>query len=523
MTSPEELFARIKAAVRHLFGEMPDVTSLTYLRFQDRLRGGWLYDLVADVAAGHYGTRREAMILDEDLMRDVDLRIEGIAKVLARNPGDVPAIVERAQAELDDRIRNGYLATVASRVVSDQYRARSQQLQHQAPIDDIEDDSRVQQQQVEPSGEEDSPPGEEDGAPRHEESQAVRDERIKLLFGQDATNPAHQLIVAAWCPPRQRARGAHPGRTPEAMADDLATLSLNQLASAWVEMFAQREKRDPLEVQSLFAGMFSGDGTERLCRFWDPLAAVESWVEEVRAEPAKQKPFHMRIAYLYGVKLNYSTVRMVAQLGPRRLDQLAADFVPEYAHHAESTESKVRSDFRKLLAETNEGWMPLANKYKPYNKVSEWQATIYRHKTTLEFEQLKKGMSLILKAKLQPWKTLCFLHGPCLGRPAAAVAERFRLNSLQSMTLELVDEVTKIWQLHEDYVTEAVRGMGRSLILPGLPLSLQDCAEGGDLAQAISDWNEEARRAVEPSFAETQGVRLFALRHNLPIAMEAGE
>ncbi len=518
MISADELLRRIRGAAKYLAGYEGDSDSETYLNIQKCLRGGWLFDLVAGEAARFYGIEPAALVINEDFVKDVDLRIEGIAKMIARRPEEVKEIIDRSHKELDDRLLKGYLGTAARHTQTDRIREGARDLKRHTDTDKI--DEQAAKQSGPPR---DDPMPDFDTQP-HDESREVRDERIRLLFGAAAKRPAHELLVFAWCPPTHRVDRDRPGRLPQAIVDDFGTLSLDQLADCWIEVFAEIEKRDQAEVRCLFAGILRENGNKRLSEFWDPLAAVEDWIGTVGKKGADGQPFYKRVAFLYAEGLRYNAARILTQLGPRRLDQLAAEFVPKYAGHGGQSAKWDPGSLKKLLAEKSakQAAKPLADSYKPSAEVDRWKDSVAAQRTAVEFQQLSHGLQPILKAGFAVWEKLAFLHCHCFGYKPELTADRYRGKSLEAMRIDLIFKFEDLWDLEEEQVVEAMWGLRNALIGLHVPATLGACAgEGCDLAQEVQAWSNKVREAVEPEFAHNDGVRLFALRHHLTSAKGA--
>jgi|ERR1039458_2547018 DNA-directed RNA polymerase specialized sigma24 family protein len=509
MNSLYDLLLHIRRAFGIPDARRPEVESLTDEKFRARVRGGWLFDLVIGAAAQYYGIKREDYILDEDIVQDVELRIKGLARVVARETEDTGKIAALARKELDHRIRRGYLARMAMNVWRDLRKKETRDQKRQADPADADKNLHAdwERKQHRP----------EDPIPDVE-----RDERLRLIFGPEAASPAHEMLAFAWCPPRFGADRSTTGRTPQAMVEDLATLTLSQLADSWVQCFAQIERRDPADVESLFKGMTDKANSTRLFEFWDPRDAIEAWVESVQTEIAGEGcirtiPLHMRAAYLYSRKLGYTTERIAAQMGVRRLDQLTADFATEYAARVHQTADEVRSEFEPFLAYTGKATDPLSKSYKPHRKVVHWTQNVSRRARAAEFKQLKGGLQLIVSGRIEPWKVMAFLHCHCLSKTPHLIAKKYRSQPLQSMKDGLIRDFAERWDTIQDYVHASLRTLGRKLIKPDTPRTLEACAgKDSDLVEELQAWSEEVLTAVGPEFARAPGLRLFALRHRLP-------
>ncbi len=485
-----------------------EVESLADEKFRARVRGGWLFELVIGAAAQYYGVKREGFILDEDIVQDVELRIRGLARVVAREPEDAGRIAALARKELDHRIRHGYLARVAMNVWRDLRKK----------------EKRDQKRQVSPAAANKTVRAEWEREERRQEERihnAERDERLRLIFGPEAGSPAHEMLAFAWCPPRLGTDRSTTGRTPQAMVEDLATLTLAQLAHAWVQCFAEIERRDPGEVRDLFAGMLERAGGERLFEFWDPLDTIDGWVEKVRAAAGgssiRRKPLHVRLAYLYKRELGYTTERIAAQLGLRRLDELAAQFVWEYAERGRRSLDEVHAELEPFLAHSGKAAGPLSESYKPHRKVVHWTQSVSRQARAAEVRQLQNGLRLIVSSGGEPWKAMAFLHCHCLGRTPHYIAKKYGSQPLGAMREGLIRDFAELWDTSQDYVQAATRALGWELLKRDTPQTPEACAgRERDLVEALEAWSEEVLAAVRPRFAGEPRLRLFALRHGLP-------
>ncbi|HXM40357.1 MAG TPA: hypothetical protein VN924_03850 [Bryobacteraceae bacterium] len=484
----------------------PDVEGQTVEKFLTRVRGGWLFELVIRAAAQYYGIERDRYVVAEDIVEDVELRIKGLARVIARDPKDAVEIASLARQELDRRIQGGFLAQMAWNVFRDLWRKMKREQKRQGSAADAEKAAQ----------------GEWERKKRNQEApipDAERDERLRLVFGPGAASAPHEMAAFAW----------GPGRTPRALVEDLATLTLSQLADAWVQCFAEIEQRDRAEVESLFEGLKNKATSERLFEFWDPLKTIDGWVESVQAEIVRQgsaskKPLHMRVAYLYQQKLAYTTERIAAQLGLRRLDQLAADFAPLYAKRVRRDADDVRAEFQPLLAHANAAAKPLGYIYKPHDKVLDWQYNVRRRARAAESEQLKDGLRLIVSGGIEPWKVMAFLDCHCLRKTPHLIAEKYGFQPLTAMKDGLIADFAEKWGASPDYVRASLSALGRRLIEPRTPKNLEACAsEDRDLTRELQHWSEEVLAIVRPKFARESGLRLFALRHRLPAAATGAE
>lgn len=498
-----KLLSIVKGAVRHARiapDQHPEVESLTAKKFIERVRGGWLFGLVIQVAAGYYGEKPESYQLDEDIVRDVNLRIEGLARVVARTPENASTIAALAREELDHRIQHGYLVVMAKNESRNLVRKEQQERTRQA--DPVKADDAAYLAFIRAKRPTEQPI-----------SGAERYEKIRLTFGPEAGSPAHELLAFAW----------DFDRTPQAIVEDLGTLTLAQLAGAWVQLFAEIEQRDLGEVEELFEGMTRQAAHQRLFEFWDPLDTIGRWIQKVSAELAKRgrtrHSLRMRVAYLYNIELQYTTWRIAAQLGFRRVDQLAADFAPEYASRTQRTAEEVRRKFAPLLQEDKTAAEPLSDAFKPHTKVIEWQWNVRRRLERAEHEQLESGLRLILSSGIEPWKTMAFLHCHCLGKTPNLIAQRYGTQPLKSMREGLHQDFAKRWEVSPEYVKRSLSTLGQALLAAGPSLTLQACIrKDADLVRELQVWKREVLAAVEAKFAVEPRLRLFALRHNLPPA-----
>jgi hypothetical protein len=484
-----------------------EVENLTHEKFRSRARGGWLLDLVIGAAAEFYGIDRGAYVLDADIVKDVELRIEGLARVVAREGKDAGEIAALARKELDRRIRDGYLARMARNVWRDLWR-------HEKRQEKLEGD-----------------PAKADKAaytnwarkPQYPEARipdAERDERLRMVFGPGSAGPPHEMLAFAWLGMDRSTTG----RTPQAVVEDLATLTLPQLAESWVQCFAAIEEREPAEVEALFKGMIdkARGRPKRFFKYWNPLVTIDRWVIKVEetdiSDPnrTRKQPLHMRIAYLYKTKLGYSTERIAAELGPRRLDQLLADFVPEFADRESRMPERVRAELERFLEPTNKGTEPLSRLYKPHRKVINWQYNVSRRIRTAEYSQLRLALGIIVSERIEPWKIMAFLHCRCLGKTPLSVAKEYGPKPLDFMRDGLVREFAERWDSTPDYVRRSIPSLIRMLLAQDKPPSLETCPRELDLAEALRAWSEEVRKAVEHEFGSNPSLRLFALRHGLP-------
>lgn len=476
-----------------------DVESRTVERFLARLRGGWLFELVLRAAAGYYGVPRDGYILDQDIVKDVELRIEGLARVVARDPKDADKIADLARQQLESRIRGGLLSRMAWNLFLDMWRKMKRERKREAGFEMAEraaENSRRNAQR-----------GEEEPIP-----DAEKYERLRLTFGPKATSPAHEMVAFAW----------GPGRTPQAMVEDLATLTVAQLADSWIQCFAEAEHHDPAAVESLFQGMKDTAGSEKLCEFWDPRAAVDGWVAQVQSQIAAgartpKSPLHKRVAYLYRRKLPYTTERIVAQLGLWRLDRLTAEFVPRYAKYAGRDPKAVDAEFKVFLAHTNAPDKPLAYLYKPHDHVEDWQYNVRRRAAAAELAQLKRGLRIVVSGRLEPWRAMAFLLCHCLGKTPHFVADKYGSQALKSMRDGLVHDFARRWDADPGDVRAAIAPLSRDLIKPGTPPTLEACPrQDDDLVGQLPAWRDEVLAVVGPKFAVAPDLKLFALRHRLP-------
>ena len=472
------------------------VESRTDEKFRADVRGGWLFELVVGTAAQHYGVERERYVLDEDIVEDVKLRIEGIAKVIARAPEDAAKIADLARAELDHRIARGYLARMAWNVLRDLRREKTRERKRQGSAADTEKVDYTKWRREERDREEPIP-----AAERHE--------RLRLSFGPGAKGPAHEMLVFLW----------GPGRASQELVEDLATIPLTELADAWVQCFIETERREPACVEGLFRGMTekAKKSGGQLFEFWDPLKTIDGWVEEVRTKVVggacvPDTPLHMRVAYLYQREFGYTTGRIAAQLGLRRVDRLAGDFAPEYAERKGHEPGK---EFGPFLAHANDAAGPLAYEYKPHDRVAEWQRNVARRANSAECKQLESGIGLIVSGRHKPWKAMAFLHCHCLRRTPHFVAEKYGPRPLPFMRDGLVPDFAQRWAARPDRVRAWLRTLSPQLIVTPFP-TLEACSEGRDLVAALQGWSDEVLAAVGPKFAGNPGLRLFALRHRLP-------
>ena len=475
-----------------------EVESRTDEKFRAEVRGGWLFDLVMGVAAQFYGVERERFVLDEDIVADVELRIEGIAKVVARTPKDAAKIADLARKELAHRISGGYLARMAWNMLRDLWREQKRERERQGSPADAEKVDYTKWMWEERDTQEPV-------------SAAERHERVRLTFGPKAKSPAHEMLVFAW----------GPGRTAPALVEDLATITLSELADAWVQCFAEIENRDSTYVAGLLKGMTDkAQASNRpLFEFWDPLKTIDGWVQEVEAEIAggacsPQSPLHMRVAYLYQRKLDYKAGRIAAQLGLRRVDQLAADFAPEYAKRV-GREKAVRRRFGRFLAQANDAAEPLGYLYKPHDKVAEWQRNVSRRANSAECKQLENGIRLIVSSGSKPWQVMAFLHCHCLRKTPNFVAEKYGPKPLPFMRDGLIPDFAPRWEADPDRVRAWLRALGPQFIVTPHP-TLEACSGGRNLVAALQGWSDEVLAEVGTKFRGRADVRLFALRCRLP-------
>jgi putative toxin-antitoxin system antitoxin component (TIGR02293 family) len=124
MSSFDDLVSLIRPPKSIPGGFGSDAEGQTVKRFLERMRGGWLFELVIRAAAQYYGVERARYVLDEDVAKDVELRIEGLARVVTRDLNDADEIAYLAREELDRRVRGGFLSQIARNVLRERLPGR---------------------------------------------------------------------------------------------------------------------------------------------------------------------------------------------------------------------------------------------------------------------------------------------------------------------------------------------------------------------------------------------------------------
>jgi DNA-directed RNA polymerase specialized sigma24 family protein len=483
----------------------------TELKFVASLRAGWLLDMIVRAAAQLGGVTPEAYFLDEDLIRDVEIRIWGLARVLARNPDDddnVKAIAALARAELEYRVKGPYLATMLGNAWRDFLRKTRDERDREAGPDHIDNPRNV------------TPPPPPGPATSSEELE----EKFRLLFGAAAKSEAHELLALVWSSKDRSAES----RTPQSLVEDLATLTLPELSESWVQYFAKVEERDPADVERLFQGMLDKSRIcpNRLYEYWDPVNTVRRWAEEmektVRLKPAEcipRQPVPKRVAYLYLRYLDYSPTRVVAEFGPLRADRLLADFAPEYAAVRRTNLESVRSKFAPFMLTSEAKAALFRDSYQPHMKIADWKYNVSRRFRAIECKQFGKSLRIICAAQAEPWKIMAFLHCHCLGSEPRSVVQEHR--SLKSMKEALIPAfaTSKHWEasVSEPWVKKSIGALTRKLV-GWEGRALQDFSKSGNIGHDLSQWSGELLEAVSPAFVRNDQVRLFAIRHRIPFS-----
>lgn len=491
---------------------MPEVAAATDEKLRSRIRGGWMFDLVLTAAARYYEVEREAFGVTEDIGEDAELRIAGLSKVVAKNPEDADGIAALAREELSRRIRGGYIGRMTRNVWRDFLRRQTRELRREADPEKADKVIHANWSRH--------------GAAARPVHSAERDERMRLTFGTGATSPAHELVAYAWCPPRAAGVTSGESRTPQAFVEDFASFSIDEAGRAYIDSFAEATGRDAREVVRLFGGLLTGgQGRRRMWERWDTAAAIEEWVEEVRSEGGAGKPLHMRVAWLYRDKLGYSPARIVAELGMRRLDSLAADFAPLYAALEGRSRDEVAREFGDLLETGKNSDQPLNYRFKPHRKVNHWQFNVSRRTRAAEMKQLKHALRVVGGRAVESWKILAFLACHCLGRTPHSIVRDFGRRPLRALKDSVAGGLAEIWDTAPEQVHAALVPLSRALNRVGVPGTLEACFGSEDAVAQIQAASRETLDGVARNFVGMPELRLFAIRHRIhtPLSIERGD
>ena len=473
-----------------------EVAGLAYEKFLKNLRGGWLLDFVLDIAAKYYKVDRSRLVVREDILEDFELRIGGLAKVIARDSKDVDKIVALATAELDSRIRGNYLATLVFNVGRDLRRqfasSRSQGGGEDIPEKDIPDD------------------------PEHTSwtLDAETEERLKLALGAGARSQAHEMHAFAWSGLGEKTAG----RMPQAISEDLGGIRLDALAEAWRHTFAGGTDRPHSQNDDLFAGLLakSRGSARRMADYWEPAETVEAWVKSIDKAAAENpqlipgKALHLRIAWLYRRKLSYTAERIVAELGPQRPDRLLAEFVAEFVEHSGLSRERVKEDLAPFLNDQGDIREALSYDFKPYRKVKHWSGEVVRRRRAAELRQLRGGLKIVFSSGFPLWQAMAFLFCRGLGKTPAAVAATFGARPLEFMKAALVEELKERWRSPQSGIENALRGLARPV---SLNRTLRDHAGSEDLSAELRRRSDEVFDAVKGRLTGNPSLRLYAIRH----------
>jgi hypothetical protein len=370
------------------------------------------------------------MDVDQDFVDQV-LRI---ARRMIADPAVAEEVAQRVVVKYRGMLQDAFITTVVRHAFADHLREQNRQ----TPLSQLSAPQQARVQQLMDRVSERWAP-----EPETPPCLAAFEERLRVIYGrrpdQAASNPAHQALVYGF--------KDHLGYTPEQIVGDLATIPLGNLAECLVSEYAHLSAIPEHRLRSLFAPLLESlagaAGATGLLDYWDPVRTVQAWVKRVQEEverPAPAQVFENRdnpnqkIAYGFHQFLGYTPERIVATLGPHRLEQLALRLVEEFAKQHPEGAGRLRRQFSPLIE--LEGTRELRAYCTPAHTVTHWVQAVDRRIYSARREQEKEGLAMVF-ASSPPHESIAFVFTFLMKWEPERVARHI----LEKPIGELVDEL----------------------------------------------------------------------------------
>jgi hypothetical protein len=526
MALNESLATNTIRIAKTLRGVAPDVqdeiAQRAYLKMSHELLGPLLFTLVKNVAVQFYQEHGGA--LAEDLNDGLGRRILGIARVIAQDLEDAEEIAVRAHGRLRELIEGPYLRTVVRN------EANTILGSDRSTVALVDAESVADA----PNGESPTPDGaiiapSHRARPEEIPPKRVIEERLRLVFGADAS-PSYEAIGYGY--------NVHLGRQPASIVAELATITVSDLAASLIAQYSEASGLPRAYVRTLCGGLArlqaSPDGGRKLPEYWDPLLVVAGWVADVaqhvpesgadgcpipESTVAVKKPPHRRLGYLFACHLGHQPPKIVAELGPRTLEELAVKFETRYANDNGWDRTRLRACFGRML-DVPKKVAPnsLSSYFTPNHTVSDWVFNVRRRFKEAELDQLQEGLRLICSAEeCASHELMVFLLVHCLEWKASRVVRLFGGQTLSEMSHQLEVVFADCWEVEPERAHRCLAPLRHRLQMgtPRVTL-LRECAQDWPHAAEteLAHWRSKVLQAVRPLFDQS-GPVLFAYQHKL--------
>jgi len=456
--------------------ERPEVAQHTFERFATRSLGGWLFNLVRHSASEHYRDAGGAFVED---LAEVDLRIDGIAKMLARDPDHAELIAERARKMLRERTTGPYFYKVAWRSFLDILRVRRRSVP-------LKGDVASRQAAV--------------GAGLLDPNTAPKlRELLMTRRGLRRAKP-YELSVFAW--------HRYAGRRPAGIVAEFATLTSGALARSMIRILTN-EMAEEEGAQSLIAALQESTTQEfadrRLQDIWDPVRKVDLWIR-TEPQPGREMKLHERLSQVFATSLGYDAGSIVAELGELTLGELAAR-----AWASLPLRNGRPQSFAVPATAAN---VRLSAFFGPRNVVGDWSFKVARSLCREAWHQAREGTGLILfHHEFAPHELLAFLVSISPGARLPDMAREFRNQPLAALEAAVERRFAWHWFCPLEEATKWFRSL--RLRCSSEKRNLSAVTGASDLTDSLARSRDKVWNAVMRDFENPDVTPLFAFRHGL--------
>lgn len=417
--------------------ERDEIAQETMLKLSRELLGPFLFTLVKNTAADYYARSRAP--LKEDV-QDIETRLLGLARIVAMEQADAPAIASMAAERLQSLIDGAYLRTIVKNVAAERWRGKKEvQLETHDDEDTDEALTRLWLRTYTPPADRELPP------------RSVIEERLRLVFASQS-NPAHEAIVYGY--------NTHLARLPVSIVGELATLTLWELSQSLISRYCEAARigtsRMRVLLSDLIAVQDSDQADKRLPDFWDPRRTIEDWVSDMderaassdASENVSRAGPHRALTYLLCRQLGYQPAKIVASEGSRTLQELSVLFESLYSRQHGIDVETVRARFGPLLyvseRHTNK---QLAEYFTPYRSVSDWIFNVKRRYRMAELRQVREGMHIICSMRRAEHQVIVFMYCHCLRLSIHELAGNLGNRLLRDLESDLEHRAALCWEV----------------------------------------------------------------------------